>query len=408
MIRDPQAPSTGALPELPAPVHRGFRPYVQYLVQVAPDVGEPMTLNMGPQHPSTHGVLRVELQLSGEEVQDLRCHIGYMHRCAEKESENSTWLQIVTYCDRLDYVAPMTNAYTYSLAVERMLGLAVSDEVEYWRMAVNELERIASHFLAIGTYGIDLGAFTPFLYGFEAREKIMKFFEYISGGHLLYNYIWPGGVQRQLPADFKARTRELLEAARRAMREQIHPVLTGNRIFIDRSSGIGVLSPDIAAAYAITGPNLRGSGVARDLRKDEPCARYAHVEFEVPVGQGEFGPVGSSLDRYLVRAREIDESVKIVEQCLDRLPDRPIDVHAGLPKKWEVPAGESYFRFETARGELGVYIVSRGGPKPYRVKYRSPCFHAIQVLPEIARAHWVADLPAIIGSLDFVMCEVDR
>jgi len=387
---------------------RGYRPKVEYVRSDTPDSGDLMTINMGPQHPSTHGVLRIELKMSGEEIQDARCHIGYMHRCAEKESENSTYIQIVPYVDRLDYVAPMTNAYGYSLAVERLFGLEVSPGVEYLRMCVNELERIASHLLALGAFGIDLGAFTPFLYAFEAREKILKFFEYISGGHLLYNYIWPGGVQRPLPSDFRARVEELLSAVETSVNESINPVLTQNTIFIERTADIGILKPETALAYAITGPNLRASGVSRDLRRDEPCARYDEMDFEVCVGRGEFGPVGSCLERYLVRLREISESVKIVRQCLAKMPVEPIDVHAGLPSTWNAPEGECYVRFETARGELGFYLISDGSSKPYRCKFRSPGFHSIQVIPEISRGHFLADMPAIIGSLDFVMCEVDR
>lgn len=408
---EPVAPQSAAapVPEPAAfPVSHDYRPYVQYVRQESNEFGEPMVVNMGPQHPSTHGVLRVELLMSGEEVQNLRCHIGYMHRCAEKESENSTYLQIVPYTDRLDYAAPMTNAYAYSLAVERLMGLRVSNEVEYLRMAINELQRIASHLLAIGTFGIDLGAFTPFLYAFEMREKILKFFEYISGGHLLYNYIWPGGVQRQLPADFHAQVEGLLAGVHDAMGREINPLLTTNQLFIDRTAAVGVLRPDVALAYSITGPNLRGAGISRDLRRDEPCALYSTVDFDVPVGRGDFGPVGSCLDRYLVRVLEIGESIKIIRQCLEKIPSTPIDVHAGMPAKWNAAKCESYFRAETARGELGIYLIADGSDKPCRVKYRSPGFHAIQVIPEISRGHLLADLPVIIGSLDFVMCEVDR
>lgn len=387
---------------------KGYRPYVQYMVQENPELGESMTLNMGPQHPSTHGVLRVEVKARGEQVEDLRCHIGYMHRCAEKVSENSTYLQAVPFIDRLDYVAPMTNAYAYALAVERLAGLKTGNEVEYWRMAVNEMERIASHLLAIGTFGLGIGSFTPFLYAFEARERILKFFEYISGGHLLYNYIWPGGVQRVPPIDYESQAWKILEDVRHCMDDQLFPVLTGNRILIDRTAHIGVLTPEVALAYSITGPNLRGSGIHRDLRRTEPCALYDRLEFDICVGRGEFGPRGSCLDRYLVRVAEIYESAKLVEQCLDRIQGKKLDVHGGLPRNWNVAESESYFRFETARGELGIYLIADGSNKPYRAKYRSPGFHAIQVIPEISRGHWIADLPAVIGSLDFVMCEVDR
>ena len=417
----PYGPAETTLPEHSAPdarltsaesgayaIRHDFRPYVQYVRREGNELGEQMVVNMGPQHPSTHGVLRVEVVLSGEEVADLRCHIGYMHRCAEKESENSTYPQIVPYADRLDYVAPMTNAYCYSLAVERLARLSVSPEVEYFRIAINEIERVASHLLAIGTFGIDLGAFTPFLYAFEAREKILKFFEYISGGHLLYNYIWPGGVQRQPPADVKSRIEEILRDVETAMNTEINPVLTTNRIFIDRTATVGVMTPEVALAYAITGPNLRGSGAKRDLRRDEPTPFYDKLDFEVCVGCGQFGPLGSALDRMMVRVDEINESIKIVRQCLARFPDSGLDVHAGLPMSWNIPAAECYFRAETARGELGVYLVSDGTNKPARCKYRSPGFHAIQVIPEIARGQYLADLPVIIGSLDFVMCEVDR
>jgi NADH-quinone oxidoreductase subunit D len=390
------------------PISYDYRPQVQYVAVDSKDVGEQMTLSMGPQHPSTHGVLRVELKLSGEEVQDLHCEIGYMHRCAEKESEASTYLQAVPYNDRLDYVGPMLNAHVYSLAVERLFNITPPPEVEYLRVAISEMQRVVSHLVSIGTFGIDVGAFTPFLYAFEVREKILKFFEYISGGHLLYNYMWPGGVQRQPPSDFKPRVEELLKEVESAMITEITPVLTGNRVFIDRTANIGVLQQETALAYAITGPILRGCGIERDLRKDEPYALYDTIDFDVCIGKGEFGPVGSCLDRYLVRVNEIYQSVQIVRQCLTRIPETGMDVHAGLPASWNAPAGESYFRGEISRGELGVFLISDGSSKPYRCKYRSPSFHAIQVLPEIARGHYLADLPAIIGSLDFVMCEVDR
>jgi len=397
-LREPYSPQGG----------RGYRPYLQITTRQTDDVGESMLLNMGPQHPSTHGVLRIEVILSGEEVEDLRCHLGYLHRCAEKESEASTYLQVVPYTDRLDYVAPMTMAYTYSLAVERLGNFQVADEVEYYRMAIVELQRIASHFLAIGTFGIDMGSFSPFLWAFETRERILGFLEAISGGHLLYNYIWPGGVQRAPMLDYKARIEALLKETEHTMNKLVGPVLSENAIFIQRTAFSGVMTAEVALAYAISGPNLRGSGVNRDLRKDEPYGLYQKVDFNTSVAKGQYGPLGSCLDRYLARGGEVLESVKIIRQCLSRIPDGPLDVHEGLPAKWDLPKGECYFRGEAARGELGVYLVSEGGPKPYRCKFRSPGYHSIQVIPEIARGSYIADLVAIIGSLDFVMGEVDR
>lgn len=374
-------------------------------MQVEAFEGEEMILNMGPQHPSTHGVLRLELQTDGEIVQKITPHIGYLHRCFEKHAENVDYPGVIPYTDRMDYIASMNNSLGYALAVEKLMGIEVNDRVKTLRVIVAELNRIASHLLSVGTYAMDIGAYTPFLHCFREREKILDLFEWVCGARLLYNYNWVGGLSHDIPEGFVEKTRQFLTEFEPVIAEE-NELLSFNKIFIERTAGVGILSEELALSYNVTGPNLRGSGVSWDLRKAEPYCGYETYDFAVPVGQGKFGPLGSCWDRYYVRVREMEECVKIIRQALDRLPEG--DVQEKVPKKVKPPKGEVYGKTETPRGELGYYIVSDGSPNPFRVKIKSPCFTALAVLPVISKGEMIADIIAVIGSIDIVMGELDR
>jgi NADH-quinone oxidoreductase subunit D len=366
---------------------------------------EEMVLNMGPQHPSTHGVLRLELTLEGEIITKVVPHIGYLHRCFEKHCEAMTYQQVVPYTDRMDYLAAMGNELGYAIAVEKLLNIQVPERVEYIRVIMAELQRIASHLVAIGTYGADIGAFTPFLYCFRDRERILHLFEITCGARLLYNYIWPGGLSHDLHPDFIRLTREFIKEFRPNLVE-LNNLLTYNRIFIDRTANVGILPVETAINFGITGPMLRGSGMKWDLRRDDPYSVYNKFEFEIPVGEGKMGTVGDSWDRYYVRVREMEESLKIIEQALDQLPEG--DVTSAIPKRIKPPVGQVYTRIENPRGELGYFIISDGSTSPFRVKVRAPSFVNLQIMDELCRGHMVADVVAILGSVDIVLGEVDR
>ncbi len=367
---------------------------------------EEMIINMGPQHPSTHGVLRLEIVVDGEIIVDAIPHIGYLHRCFEKHAEHMTnYQQVIPYADRLDYVASMNNDLAYALAVERLLKIEVPERVEYIRVIMAELQRIASHLVAVGTYGIDSGAFTPFLYCFRDRELILDLFEMTCGARLLYNYIWVGGLSHDLPPGFVEKAKEFCTYFKPRIK-QFNDLLTFNEIFVRRNAHVGVLPADVAINYACSGPMLRGSGVNWDLRRDDPYSVYDRFEWEVQVGKGEVGTVGDCWDRHIVRMREMEQSVRIIEQALERLPEG--NVQAAIPKRIRPEAGEIYVRTETPRGELGFYIISDGTTSPFRVKARSPAFVNLSVLPEIVRGAMIADLVLIVGSVDIVLGEVDR
>jgi NADH-quinone oxidoreductase subunit D len=377
----------------------------------APDLDtDEMILNMGPQHPSTHGVLRIELRTDGEVVRAARPHIGYLHRCFEKHAESVDYPGVIPYTDRMDYVASMGNSFGYALAVEKLMGIEVSPYVQTIRVIVAELQRIASHSLSVGTYGMDIGAFTPFLHLFRDREKVLDLFEWTCGARLLYNYNWVGGVSHDLPDGFIKAARQFLREFEGITFPEMMDLLVSNRIFIKRTAGVGVCSPELAISYDLTGPNLRGSGPPRDLRKDEPYSGYEKYGFKVCVGKGEFGPIGSCYDRNYVRALEMAESAKIVHQALDALEKMErADVHEKVPKRVKPPKGELYSRSEAPRGQLGYYVVSDGtNVKPYRVKVKSPCFTALSIFHVLSRGMMIADIIALIGSLDVVMGEVDR
>jgi len=366
---------------------------------------EEMVLNMGPQHPSTHGVLRLELKLEGEIIKDVIPHIGYLHRCFEKHAEAMTYPQVIPYTDRMDYLASMYNEFGYALAVERLMGLEVPERVEYIRVIMGELQRIASHLVALGTYGADIGAFTPFLFCFRDREKILHLFEITCGARLLYNYIWIGGVSHDLHPDFLRLTKEFIDYFRPKVKE-LNDLLTYNQIFIDRTANVGILPAETAINYGISGPMLRGSGVKWDLRRDDPYSIYDRFDFEIPVGKGEKGTCGDCWDRYYVRIREMEESLKIIEQAIEQIPDG--DVKSAIPRRVKPPAGQIYSRVENPRGELGYFIVSDGSVNPQRIKVRGPSFVNLEVIGDLCKGHMVADVVAILGSIDIVLGEVDR
>lgn len=372
--------------------------------------GDEMVVNMGPQHPSTHGVLRLELVLDGEIVKKVTPHIGYLHRNFEKHAENIPYNEVIPFCDRMDYLASMNQGMAYALAVENLIGLKeLPEKVEYMRVILCELNRIASHLVAIGTFGLDVGAFTPFLWAFRDREKILDLLEWISGARMLYNYIWVGGLAREVPDGWLENVQEFIDYFEPKMSE-FNKLLTKNHIFIERTADVGVLPPETAISYGCTGPVLRGSGVQFDLRKEEPYSYYDKFEFDVPVGQGEFGPVGSVLDRYLVRIEELNQSIRILNQAIEGIqPFRDQDVKSGIPRRIRPDDGaEAYVRSETPRGELGYLLRSDGSDIPTRVKARSPCFSNVSVIDEISRGAMVADLVIIIGSIDIVLGCVDR
>ncbi|MCE9583679.1 MAG: NADH-quinone oxidoreductase subunit D [Planctomycetes bacterium] len=371
-----------------------------------------MVLNMGPQHPSTHGVLRLELVTDGELVTKVTPHIGYLHRCFEKHCENLKYQQIIPYVDRMDYLAAMNNEWGFALAVEKLLPeVKITPKLEYLRVLICELNRIASHLVAVGTYGLDVGTFTPFLYCFRDRERILDLFEWTSGARLLYNYLWIGGAAFDLPEGFIEKTEEFCDSFEKTV-DDVDRMMSYNSIFIKRTCDIGVISPETAVQYGLGGPNLRGSGVKWDLRRDEPYSVYPELEFDVIVGTGEKGPLGSCWDRYMVRVREMRESVKIVRQVCARWKKsdwRTQDVNINLPRRIKPAAGaEAYGRSETPRGELAYYVVSDGNEKPYRVKARSPAFTAISCVEECGPGVFIADAVAFVGSLDIVLGEIDR
>ncbi len=367
---------------------------------------EEVIVNVGPQHPATHGVLRLETVLDGEIVVDVIPHIGYLHRCFEKHAESMTnYQQVVPYVDRMDYCAAMNMDFGYVLAVEKLLGITVPERVEYIRVIMAELQRIASHLIAAGTYGLDIGAWTPFLYMFRERERILDLFEMTCGARLLYNYMWVGGVSHDLPPGFVDKAKDFCSYFRPKVKEY-NDLLSFNDIFVRRTANVGVLPAKTAIAYGCSGPVLRGSGVNFDIRRDDPYSVYSKVEWEPQVGRGERGTTGDCWDRYMVRIREMEQSINIVEQALNQIPDG--SVSSAIPKRIRPNPGDVYVRTESARGELGFYIVSDGSGSPYRVKGRSPCFSNLSVIPEISRGCMVADLIAIAGSLDIVLGEVDR
>jgi len=405
---------------------------------IAPELddiqGEKLVLNMGPSHPSTHGVLRIVLELDGEIITKATPDIGYLHRGDEKIAENMTYTQFIPYTDRLDYLAPLANNVAYALAVEKLLGIdrQLPPRCQFIRVMCCEMARISAHLLGVGCFAMDCGAMTVFLLTFTEREKIYNLIEALTGARFTTTYTRIGGLSRDLPAGWVAQCRKFLNEVVINF-DETEKLLTRNRIWTDRTQGVGIIPKDVAIDYGLTGPNLRGSGVDHDLRKAHPYLCYDQLEFDVPVGS-----VGDCYDRYLVRMEEMRQSVRILHQCLDRLPGgaenkskEPINVSdpkVVLPPKEKVltsmeelihqfmlvtqgvnaPPGEIYFGAENPKGELGFYINSRGGGTPHRLKIRAPSFANLSILPYLLVGHMMSDSVAILGSIDFVMGECDR
>ncbi len=390
-------------------------------------VTERMVLNMGPSHPSTHGVLRIIVELDGEVITKATPDIGYLHRGDEKIAENMTYTQFIPYTDRLDYLAPLANNVAYVLAVEKLLG--VQDQLpircQYIRVMCCELARISAHLLGIGAFAMDTGAMTVFLYTFTQRETIYNLIEALTGARFTTSYTRVGGLARDLPPQWLEQVRAFIPECWKAM-DEVDKLLTRNRIFVDRTRDIGVLSKEDAIQYGVTGPNLRAAGVAFDLRKDHPYLCYPELDFEVVVGSR-----GDAYDRYLVRIEEIRQSLQILKQCIANMPGGPINIPNSktiLPSKekvltkmeelihqfilvtegFDAPPGEIYFEAENPKGQLGFYIYSKGGGVPHRLKIRAPSFCNLSVLPHLLPGNMLSDVVAILGSLDFVMGECDR
>ncbi len=396
--------------------------------------GEKMVLNIGPSHPSTHGVLRVLIELDGETITKAMPEVGYLHRGDEKIAENMTYTQFIPYTDRLDYLAPLANNVAYALAVEKLLGIdgKLPPRCQYIRVICCEMARISAHLLGLGAFAMDVGAMTVFLHTFTEREKIYNLCESLTGARFTTSYTRIGGLSRDLPPGWIDQLRKFLSEVIVNL-DETETLLTRNRIFVDRTRDVGIISRTLAIDYALSGPNLRASGVDYDVRKAQPYLCYRELEFDVPVGS-----VGDCYDRYLVRMEEMRQSVRILHQCIAKLPGgadnrggEPVNVADGktvLPTKQKVmtrmeelihqfmlvtqgvnaPAGEIYFGAENPKGELGFYINSRGGGTPHRLKIRAPSFVNLGILPAILPGHMMSDMVAILGSIDFVMGECDR
>jgi len=384
-----------------------------------------MTINFGPQHPAAHGVLRLVLEMDGEVITHADPHIGLLHRGTEKLIEYKTYTQAIPYFDRLDYVSPMCQEHAYALTVEKLLGCEVPLRAQYIRVLFSEITRILNHIMAVTTQALDVGAMTPLLWMFEEREKMMGFYEKVSGSRMHSAYIRPGGVHQDLPAGL---LEEISDFANNFIKyvDDLETLLTDNRIFKQRMVGIGVVTKEEALSWGFSGPMIRGSGIAWDLRKSQPYEIYAELDFDIPVGKN-----GDSYDRYLIRVAEMRESIKIIKQCLEKMPEGEImtsDTKIAPPKRAEmkhsmeaminhfklftegyhVPAGESYGCVEAPKGEFGVYIISTGGNKPHRCRVRAPGFAHLQALDFMVKGHMLADVVTIISTQDIVFGEVDR
>ena len=357
-------------------------------------------LNMGPQHPATHGVFRMVLWIDGERIVDAELHIGYLHRGSEKLCEGEQYHQIITLFDRLDYISNFNNELTICRAAEKLMGVEVPERAQYIRVILCELNRIASHLLFYGTYGLDVGAMTPIMYAFRERERIQNLFEAVSGARMMHNFIRIGGVKEDVPPDFKERVRRALDELRPGV-EECDRLLTFNEMFLARTRGVGSIDAETAIDYGVTGPSLRATGVQSDVRIDEPYEVYSRLNFVVPIAEN-----GDCWDRYWVRVQEMYQSLHIIEQCLEQMPEGL--VQAPIRRIARPPAGEVYVHSENPRGDMGVYLVSDGGDKPYRVKVRPPSFCNLMALKHMLRDAYVADSVVILGSIDIVLGEVDR
>lgn len=374
-----------------------------------------MIVNIGPQHPSTHGVLRLEVITSGEEIVEVVPHLGYLHRCFEKHAENLPYNQTLPFTDRMDYLAAMNNEHVFAMGVERMLGIEkeIPKRIEYIRVVVAELNRLASHFVALGSYGMDLGAVTAFFWTMRDREHILRLLEWVSGARMLYNYIWVGGLFYDLPVGFEERCLEFVQYLKPKLKE-LENVVIDNTIFVNRTANVGVLPLDLAINYGITGPMLRGSGLKFDLRKVDGYSVYPEIDFDIPVGKGQMGQLGDCWDRTWVRVQECYQSIRIIEQSLEKLMkeykrDRDFDPRAMVPKKIRPKAQDLYVRAENPKGETGFYFRADGRSDiPFRCKARGASFVNLSIINELAKGGMIADLVAVIGSIDIVLGEVDR
>lgn len=362
-----------------------------------------LLLNVGPQHPSTHGVFRMVLQVDGEVVRDVIPYIGYLHRGAEKLCETMDFRQGIGFMDRTEYLAAFNAELSYVMAVESLAEIEVPERAQWIRMILCELNRLSSHFMFMGAFGIDVGVFaTPFIYAWKEREQIIDLFEEVSGDRMMYAYFRPGGLAWDVPHNFKQRTREVLKSVKVGIKD-FDGLLTQNEIFRARTQGVARVSREAAIDYGMSGPSIRASGVNIDVRKDEPYLFYDQVDFHVPTRTE-----GDVYARYICRMDEMWESVKIIEQCLDRLPDYGPIMPEKMPRMLRTPPGEVYIRTEAPRGEYGIYMVSQGGNRPYRLKVRSACVSNLQALREMSVGAYVADAIIALGSIDIVLSEVDR
>jgi NADH-quinone oxidoreductase subunit D len=359
-----------------------------------------LVLNMGPQHPSTHGVLRVILKLDGEKVNGIECVIGYLHRGIEKVAEHRTWAQFGPFVDRLDYTAAVSNSLGYCLAVEKLLGVEVPKRAQYLRVILTELCRLASHQVWLGTHVLDIGAVTPLFYAFRDREDILNVFEKYCGARLTTHAFRIGGCRWDAYAGFAEQVLHICDDLGPKI-DEYRDLITGNRIWLQRTKNVGVISAEDCIAYGITGPVLRGSGVEWDLRKKQPYSSYEDFDFDIPIGTA-----GDTFDRYVVRVEEMHQSIRIIRQATEGLMEGPI--LAKVPKVIKPPVGEVYVSIEAPKGELGFFLVSNGSAMPYRVRVRPPSFINLQALEKMAKGSLVADVVAIIGTLDIVLGEVDR
>jgi NADH-quinone oxidoreductase subunit D len=384
-----------------------------------------LTLNFGPQHPAAHGVLRLVLEMDGEIVERADPHIGLLHRGTEKLIEHKSYLQSVPYFDRLDYVSPMCQEHAFALATEKLLGVTVPERGQFIRVMYSELTRILNHLLAISAFALDVGAMTPLLWWFEEREKIMEFYERASGARIHSAYFRPGGVNRDLPPDLLEDISDFCDRFP-PMLNDVQDLLTGNRIFVQRTVDIGIADAEEAMDWGFSGPMLRASGVPWDLRKAQPYDVYDQMDFEIPVGKN-----GDCFDRYMIRLEEMRQSLRIVKQCLEKMPIGPVkteDRKIAPPPRvemkqsmealihhfklytegYKVPKGETYTAVEAPKGEFGVYLISDGTNKPYRCKIKAPGFSFLQATDYLGKGHMLADVVAIVGSMDIVFGEIDR
>ncbi|MGB2981987.1 MAG: NADH-quinone oxidoreductase subunit D [Candidatus Zixiibacteriota bacterium] len=361
---------------------------------------EEFILNMGPQHPSSHGVCRLLLKMDGEVIVDLIPIVGYLHRALEKIAENRTYLQFIPYTDRIDYVSAMLCNHGLCMAVEKLAEIEVPQRAEYIRVIMDELNRIASHLVWLGTFALDLGAITPFLYCFREREMILDLIEMTCGQRMTFNYMRVGGVSRDLPKEFIPKAREFVKYFKPRV-DEYEAILTQNPIFLGRTKGVGILDKKTAIDYSVTGPNLRAGGLRWDLRKEEPYSVYDKFEFDIPTGTK-----SDTWDRYMVRIQEMRQANRIVEQALESIPEG--EIKAKTKAVFKPPKGEAYARVESTRGEMGFYVVSEGDTMPYRLKLRTASFSNLAVLPEMVRGWKIADLVVIFASLDVIMPDVDR